>query len=105
MKCTAAKTSTASFLHDFITPSLSLPEGAAGGDRPQRLDTIPAIAHVPVVEVHRRIAVAGDEAKLLPDLQAAPGVVEQELAVLVGRPDVLDVRHADDRRKARVHGE
>src|SRR5215469_13203797 len=38
----------------------SLIDRAAGGDRPELLDAVVADADVPVVEVDRRVAVAGD---------------------------------------------
>src|SRR6185295_15468015 len=45
--------------------SFSLIERAARGDRPERLDAAAAHAHIPVVEVHRRIAMPGHEQELL----------------------------------------
>jgi hypothetical protein len=51
---------------------------AAGGDRPDLLDTVAAHADIPVVKVDGRVAVAGDQA----DLVAKPGPVAAETASL-----------------------
>ena len=48
---------------------------AARGDRPQRLDAAVAHADVPVVEIDRRIAVAGNQLQLVADLEARRAVI------------------------------
>ena len=57
---------------------------AAGGDRPELLDAVAADGDVPVVEVDGRVAMAGDEADLVADLEAVGGARDAEAAVLVG---------------------
>ena len=45
----------------------------AGGDRPELLDAVAADADVPVVEVDGGVAMAGDEAGLVADLETVGG--------------------------------
>src|ERR1700730_7956031 len=54
------------------------------GNRPELLDAVAADADVPVVEVDGRVAVAGDEADLVADLETVGGPRDAEAAVLVG---------------------
>jgi hypothetical protein len=56
---------------------------AAGGDRPELLDAGAADGDVPVVEVDGRVAMAGDEADLVADLQTIGRARDAEAAVLV----------------------
>jgi hypothetical protein len=57
---------------------------AAGGDRPELFDAVAADADIPVVEVDGRVAMAGDEADLVADLEPVGGARDAEPAVLVG---------------------
>ena len=54
------------------------------GNRRELLDAVAADADVPVVEVDGGIAMAGDEADLVADLEAVGGALDAEAAVLVG---------------------
>jgi len=46
---------------------------SAGRYRPELLDAVAADADIPVVEVDRRVAVAGDKADLVADLEPVGG--------------------------------
>src|SRR5712664_3402262 len=67
-------------------------------DRPQRLDAVAAIADIPVIEIDRRIAMAGDEADLVADDERPVGLPELETAVLVGGGGVFDVAEIGEGR-------
>src|SRR5207249_7666114 len=78
---------------------------APGGDRPGRLDAAPADADIPVVEVHGRVAVAGDQAELVAEREAVSGGGDRKAAVLVGGALVGGGGLVADERRARVEGE
>src|SRR5437870_10720713 len=79
--------------------------GTAGGDRPELLDTIGADADVPIVEVDCRVAMAGDQAELVADLEAVGGARDGEAAVLVGGALIGGGGLVADERRARIEGE
>jgi hypothetical protein len=78
---------------------------AAGGDWPELLDAVAADADVPVVEVDGRVAMAGDEADLVADLEAVGGARDAEAAVLVGGALVGGGGLVADERRTRAEGE
>ena len=51
--------------------AMSIIHRTAGGDRPELLDAVVADADVPVEEVDGRVAMAGDQADLVADPEAA----------------------------------
>src|ERR1700738_1777472 len=55
---------------------------AAGGDGPELLDAVAADADVPGVEVVGRVAMAGDEADLVAELETVGGARDAEAGVL-----------------------
>src|SRR3970282_1763412 len=90
--------------HHFLPSPLlpSSPDRAAGGDRPDGFDSSVAHTHVAIVEIDRRIAVAGNEFELVAD-RITLRAVQPDHAVFVGRLYVLAadrIRHA---RHAGVH--
>src|SRR5271170_7009940 len=75
------------------------------GDRPELFDAVAADGDVPVVEVDGRVAMAGDEADLVADLQAVGGAGDAEAAVLVGGAFGGGGGFVADERRARGEGE
>src|SRR5262249_31821439 len=78
---------------------------AAGGDWPELLDALAADADIPVVEIDGRVAVAGDEAQLVADIEPVGGARNAEPAVLVGGALVGGGRLVADERRAGIEGE
>src|SRR5688500_12068714 len=78
------------------------PAEATGADGPDRLDLPAPHAYQVVVEIDRRVAVAGNELELVAQRDARVGR-ELEHAVLVGRPGVLGAFDLPHARHARVH--
>ena len=75
------------------------------GDRPELFDAVGADGDVPVVEVDGRVAMAGDEADLVAELEAVGGARDAEPAVLVGGALVGGGGLVAYQRRARVEGE
>src|SRR6185436_16880338 len=73
--------------------------GSARGDRPQRLDDAAPHANIPVVEVDRRVAMAGNELQLLAEERQRPTF---DPAVLVGGLAVAQAVAAPDGRHAGI---
>jgi hypothetical protein len=73
----------------------------AGADRPDHLDLLIANANVPVVDIAGRVAMTGDQAQFIPDLQCAVWIYDH--AMLVRRSQVRQVGTAEDNRQTRVH--
>ena len=78
---------------------------AAGGDRPELLDAVATDGDVPVVEVDGRVAMAGDEADLVADLETVGGARDAEPSVLVGGALGGGGGFVADERGTRVEGE
>ena len=78
---------------------------AAGGDWPELLDAIAADADIPVVEIDGRVAVAGDEAHLVADVEPVRRARNTEPAVLVGGALVGGSGLVADERRAGIEGE
>src|SRR5690242_5541120 len=74
-------------------------------NRPELLDAVGADGDVPVVEVHGRVAVAGDEADLVAEAEAVGGACDAEAAVFVGGALVGGGGFVADEGRARVEGE
>src|SRR5437667_3486146 len=58
--------------------------GTPCGDRPELFDAVAADADIPVIEIDGRVAVAGDEAHFVADVEPVGGGRDGEAAVLVG---------------------
>src|SRR5712671_1244895 len=78
---------------------------ASGGDGPELLDGVGADADVSVVEVDGRVAMAGDEADLVADLEPVGGAGDAEAAVLVGGALVGGGGLVPDERRTGVEAE
>jgi hypothetical protein len=78
---------------------------APRGNRPELFDAVATDGDVPVVEVDGRVAMAGDEADLVADLEAVGGAGDAEAAVLVGGALVGGGGFVADGGRARVEGE
>jgi hypothetical protein len=78
---------------------------APGSDWPELFDAVGADADISVVEVDGRVAMAGDEADLVADLEAVGRARNAEPSVLVGGALVGGGGLVPHQRRARVEGE
>src|SRR5262249_10979617 len=74
---------------------------AAGGDWPDLLDSVAAHTDIPVVEVDRRVAMAGDQPDLVAEPEPVGGGRDGEPAVLVRRTLISRGRLVANQRRAR----
>src|SRR5581483_8841007 len=72
----------------------SLRARPARGDRPQRLDPAIAYADIPIVQIHGRVAMAGNEHHLVAQMQRLRVATDDDLAMLVGNTGQLEPRPA-----------
>src|SRR4051812_21263773 len=77
-------------------------ERAARTDRPESLDDTLPHADVPVVEIHRRVAVAGHEKQLLAQLRRLGTARDFDPAVLIRCPGIDEARLFPDQGHAGV---
>src|SRR6516225_3251567 len=72
----------------------------AGVDGPQRLHAHVADAHIPIIQIDRRVAMSGDEPDLVAVRERPLARHDIELTVLVGDSRTLDVSASPQPRHA-----